>query len=395
LPNTFPSATITIMKNTSFPDAEREEAPSVPRALAGGRRSTAIETAWAFATIGLFLLAVLYTLFLAKAIMMPVAVACLVALLLAPLVRALRAAFVPRPVGAAIVLACLVTLIIGGITVLSDPASKWAAELPKTTKQLERKFRTLKNPLDDMRQATERVEQLTTLEKPEDVPQRVVVETGGLFARTVGVLQSVGSTLGIIVALVYFLLATGDLLEHKLLHVWPGGRGKRAMGIAHVVQRSLSTYFATVTLINIGLGMATSAAMFAIDMPNPVLWGAMAAALNFVPLIGAVVGVGVVALVGLVSFPTIVNGLLPAALYLGLHLVESQFVTPYIVGRRLTMNPVAVFLSIVLWTWLWGIPGALMAVPLLAVLKVVADTIEPLKPISAFVGDDTETAEVS
>ncbi|MBK8176469.1 MAG: AI-2E family transporter [Rhodospirillales bacterium] len=340
----------------------------------------------ALATIGLFALAILYTFYLAQAVLMPIVVATLLAMLLAPVVRTLARLHISPPLGSVIVVVALVGFVVGGIGLLADPAAKWTAELPKITKQLERKFRLLKEPIEDMRQASQQVEAMTTFESPQQVPQRVVVEEGGLFVRTVSVLQLVGSTLGILFALLFFFLATGELFRDKLRQVMPGGRGEQTINIARDVQRKLSAYLATVTLINAGLGLATGFALWLLDMPNAILWGTMAAVLNFVPLVGAVIGVGIVALVGLLSFPGVVDGMLPAIIYLALHLVESQFVTPVIVGRRLTMNPVAVFISIVAWTWMWGIPGALMAVPLLAAMKVVCDAIVGLRPVGVFIG---------
>lgn len=338
--------------------------------------------------LGLFLLASLYTLYLAQAILMPIAVACVLALLLSPLMRWLVRLRVPRLLGAAIVVGSVIAATLAGIGALAEPAAAWTAQMPKVSKQLEKKFRQIREPIDHMRRATQQVEKLTTLERPQDVPQTVVVAEGGLFVRTMGILQSVGTTLGIIVGLLFFLLATGDTVRAALQQAWPEGRGRETVTVFRSVQRNLSAYLATITLINIGLGVVTGGALYLLGMPNALLWGTMAALLNFVPLVGAVVGTVVIGVVGLISFPTMLEGLLPAVIYIALHLIESQLVTPYVLGRRLTMNPLAVFLSIVLWTWLWGIPGALMAVPLLAMLKVMCDTIDGLRPWGRFIGGD-------
>ena len=224
------------------------------------------------------------------------------------MVRALRRIRLPSPIGAAVVLVALLALVGGGIAMLSGPAALWAAELPKVSKKLEVKFRALRAPLEDMRQAGQQVDKLTTLESPKDVPQRVVVEEGGLFSRTMGLLQSLGSTLGILFALLFFLLASGDLFRRKLQQILPEHRGERAVALVRDVQRNLSAYLVTITLINIGLGTATGTAMYLLGMPNPVLWGVMAAVLNFVPVVGAAVGVVVIALVGLISFPAMLDG---------------------------------------------------------------------------------------
>jgi predicted PurR-regulated permease PerM len=362
----------------SLPDAS----PVDPASPAPSQNTLSI------AVIGLFLLAIVYTLYLAQAILMPIAVAALFALLLSPLMRVLGRLRVPRLLGAAVVVGGLIMGAIAGIGVLAEPAAIWTAEMPKVSKQLEKKFRQLREPIDHMRQATQQVEKMTTLESPQDVPQTVVIAEGGLFARTVGVLQSVGTTLGIVFGLLFFLLATGDTVRTTVQQALPEGRGRQTVIIFRDVQRNLSAYLATITLINIGLGIVTGFALYLLGMPNALLWGTMATMLNFVPLVGAVIGCAVIAVVGMISFSSMIDGLLPPLVYIGLHLIESQLVTPYVIGRRLTMNPVAVFLSIVLWTWLWGIPGALMAVPLLAMLKVVCDAFDGLRPLGRFIGDD-------
>ena len=302
------------------------EAPPLPPPAA--QTMFSLERLRSYSAFGLLLLAVVYTLFFAQAILMPIAVAGLLALLLAPLVRALRRIRLPSPVGAAVVLVALLALVGGGIAMLSEPAALWTAELPKVSKKLEAKFRALRAPLEDMRQAGQQVDKLTTLESPKDVPQRVVVEEGGLFSRTMGLLQSLGTTLGILFALLFFLLASGDLFRRKLQQILPEHRGERAVLLVRDVQRNLSAYLVTITLINIGLGIATGTAMYLLGMPNPVLWGAMAAVLNFVPVVGPAVGVVVIALVGLISFPSMLDGVIPAAAYLGLHLTELQTSRP-------------------------------------------------------------------
>lgn len=341
---------------------------------------------------GLLLLAIIYTLDQAQPILMPVAIAGLLALLLHPVMRLLARARVPAPVGAAIVVLALLVGLFGSVGVLADPAAKWTGELPKIGKQLERKFRALKEPLKDMRQATEQVEKMTTLESPQQAPRTVVISEGGLFFQTMTILQTVASTLGILFGLLFFLLASGDLFREKLYTASPGGHGQRSAAILRQVQRNLSAYLATITLINLALGVVTGLAMYLLGMPNAVLWGAMAAVLNFVPIVGGVTGVAVIALVGLFTFDQLVAGLTPALVYVSLHLLESQVVTPFVVGRQLTMNPVAIFLAIVFWTWLWGIPGALMAVPLLAMLKGACDEIDDLRPLGEFIGGRSSPA---
>ncbi|HSV27907.1 MAG TPA: AI-2E family transporter, partial [Candidatus Omnitrophota bacterium] len=141
-----------------------------------------------------------------------------------------------------------------------------------------------------------------------------------------------------------------------------------------------------VTLVNIGLGVVTALVMWALGVPNPALWGVVAAILNYVPYAGAMLNVVILAVVGLLSFDELWRGMLPAAAFLGLTTLESDVLTPTMVGRRLTLPPMVVFLSLLVWGWIWGVAGALLAVPILVILKVAADYSETLRPLAPFLG---------
>jgi len=216
-------------------------------------------------------------------------------------------------------------------------------------------------------------------------PETARVSLLEIFTRTFPVLRDVGWSVLIVFVLLYFLLATGTTLRENIILALPTLRDKkRALAMSRDLQRGVSAHLATVTLINIGLGVAIGLAMYAIGLPNPALWGAMAAIVNFIPYIGPIVGSVVVAIVGLVTFDAPVEALLPPAVYLAINATEGNLVTPMILSRRLTISPVAVFLSVIFWGWVWGVMGALMAVPILVCLKVVCDANERLAPVSQF-----------
>jgi predicted PurR-regulated permease PerM len=143
----------------------------------------------------------------------------------------------------------------------------------------------------------------------------------------------------------------------------------------------------TITLINAGLGLAVGIAMSWLGMPNPVLWGVMTGCFNFIPYLGAVSSAIILTLVALLTFDGLDRALLVPSMFMGLTTLEGFFVTPMIVGHRLTLNPVAIFIWLTFWGWLWGVPGMLLAVPLLATLKIVCDHIRPLNPVGEFLGD--------
>ena len=199
--------------------------------------------------------------------------------------------------------------------------------------------------------------------------------------------SGVAAGLAVVLVLLYFLLASGNLFLRKLIRILPTlADKKRAVDIARQLQRDLSRYLGTVTLINIGLGVAVGVAMHFLELPNPMLWGTMATVLNFVPYLGAMVGVVVIAGVSLLTLDSVGQAAIPPLVYFSCTALEGYFVTPMILGRSLTLNPVMILLSLLLWGWLWGIVGAVLAVPMLAVFKILCDHIKGMQPLGEFLG---------
>jgi predicted PurR-regulated permease PerM len=189
----------------------------------------------------------------------------------------------------------------------------------------------------------------------------------------------------IIFVLLYFLLATGTILRENIILALPTLRDKKqALQVTSDVQHGVSDYLLTVILINLGLGVAIGVAMYVIGLPNPALWGAMAVLFNFIPYLGAIAGSLIVTIVGLVTYAMPVEALLAPAIYIAINSLEAYLITPAILSRRLTINPIAVFLSVIFWGWIWGVAGALMAVPILASIKVICDATDRLAPVSQF-----------
>jgi len=185
--------------------------------------------------------------------------------------------------------------------------------------------------------------------------------------------------------LLYFLLAYGDVFLQKLVKVLPDFRDKKeAVTIAREVQQNISSFLFTITLINATFGLLVGVGVWLVGLSNPILWGVAAALLNYIPYFGPITGVCILALAGLLTFDSVGHALVPPFIYLSLHALESNFITPMILGRRLTVNPLIIFISLMFWTWLWGIPGALLSVPLLMTLKIVCDHFEPLAPLGEF-----------
>jgi predicted PurR-regulated permease PerM len=339
---------------------------------------------------GLFTLAVFYTLYFASALFIPIALALLLNLLLAPLVRGLRKHLrLPEGIGAVVVLILLLAVVGVSFYGLSGPATRWLDELPIAMTNVEHKLESFRRPVEEVQKAADKVADMATPDKQpgEEEPVPVALQGPSLSAMFLGGAMTLAAGLVIIVALLFFLLASGDTLLRQAVSIAPRLRDKRrVVEIMRDIEDDISYYLLTISIINAGLGCAVGLAMYLIGMPNPILWGVMAGLLNFVPFLGAVAGISIVGLVALLTFETLTLIVLPPLAYLVLTTLEAQFVTPAVLARRLVLNPVAVFLALIVWTWLWGIAGALMAVPLLAVFKICCDHVEPLKPVGTLLG---------
>jgi predicted PurR-regulated permease PerM len=358
----------------------RREAPSAPAPAAPHRRAPR-----PLPLTGIFVLACLYTLYVARGFLLPVVLAFLLSLLLSPLVRGLRRLHVPEALGALLVLLALVGALGLAVYELAGPALDWMDRAPGSMRQLEAKLRQLKAPVQRVSAATEQVEKMTRV--GDDAPRQVEVAGDTLGERLFENAWNFSANTIVMLILLYFLLASGDLFLRKLIRVMPTRADKkRAVEIARQAQSEVSAYLATMTLINVLLGVAVGLAFYFLGMPNPGLWGLMAALLNYVPYLGALVGIATMAVVAFLSFQDTGQALLVPAAYAALNFVESYFVTPVVLGRRLTLNPVVVFIGLTFWGWIWGTVGALIAVPLLVVFKIFCDHSEPLAPVGELLG---------
>jgi predicted PurR-regulated permease PerM len=178
----------------------------------------------------------------------------------------------------------------------------------------------------------------------------------------------------------FYLLVFGETFLRRFVEVLPRFADKReAVAITLRVERDLSAYLLTITVINTAVGCATAGVMWLCDVTGPVLWGVVAFCLNFVPILGPFCGIVLFLAVGLISKGPAWAALLPAALYFGVHVMEGEIITPMLLANRFTINPVAVILSLIFWYWMWGVPGAILAVPMLAIIKIVCDRLRPFR----------------
>jgi predicted PurR-regulated permease PerM len=343
----------------------------------------------------LAVLALLYTLYFARDFLLPIVIALLLDLLFSPVVRALTRIGIGAPFGAAIVVLGLLALVSFGVYELSTPIERWATAAPTTLATAESRMKKLMKPLERVRRSAEQVETATTTAAPPKTTE-VVVRGPGLVARVFGTTQRfVGEALQILI-LLYFLLAAGDLFLQKLVKVLPQLGDKRtAVQIARKAEASISTYLIVALAINVGEGLIVAGVLFLLGMPNPGLWGAMVALLEFIPYLGAVMIVVVLSVAALTTFESVSHAMLIPASFLVINLIQGNVVSPMLFSRRLTLNPVALFVGLAFWWWIWGIPGAFVAVPLVATFKIFCDHIDALAPIGEFLGqrDDRERRE--
>ncbi|HUP93444.1 MAG TPA: AI-2E family transporter [Burkholderiales bacterium] len=337
---------------------------------------------------GLFLLALLYTCYFARSLLLPVVLAILLSLILYPAVRWLKRAFIPEPLGAAFIVVSLAAFLGTGLYQLFEPASDWIAKMPRITEQIERKLWSLRKSMEEVSKAAAKVEALATVEGPaKPRTAEVVTRPPSLMSRVVANTQDLLVAAAATLVLLFFLLASGDLFMRKIVRMLPTLTDKKkAVALARTIQTAMARYLFTITCINVGLGLATALMLHFLKMPNALLWGVMVALLNYIPYIGPAVSGAILTIVAFITFDDLGEILLVPLCYFALETFEGQFVTPLLTGRSLTLNPVMIFLSMLLWGWMWGVVGALIAVPILMTLKIFCDHIESLNAIGEFMG---------
>ena len=349
----------------------------------------------AVAVKGLFVLALFYTVYFARSLLLPIVLGVLFSLILSPLVRALKRVFVPEPVGAAVVVLALAGLFGAGLYQLFEPASEWTSKIPRVADQMERKLWGLRKSVEQVTKAAEKVEALTSVDtETKQRSSQVVARPPSLMSRMLTGTQNVLITAFSTLVLLYFLLGSGDLFLRKLVRVLPSWTDKRkAVALARTIQTAMARYLVTITSINVVLGVASASAMYLLGMPNALLWGVMVALFNYVPYIGQAAAGVVLTLVAFLTFEDLQHVLLVPLVHFAMVIIEGQFITPILAGRTLTLNPVMIFLSMLLWGWMWGIVGALIAVPILMTFKIVCDHVDSLSGLGEFVSGKRDEPE--
>jgi len=333
-------------------------------------------------------LAVLYTLYLARSVLLPIVFAVVLSLLLRPAVRWLARRRVPEFVGAA---ACLLALCLAtGFSVMQvvGPAQKWAASLPQKLTLAELKLRGVLSQVRELSAAQDKIEEIANGGDTVK-PLEVQVAQPRLAGNAV-LLSTTGAMVGavvVVLVLTFFLLTAGDLLISNVLSTLSTLSEKRqVVELIQNVQKGVSSYLFTVTVINAGLALVVWFAMWAIGVPNPALWGLLAGVLNFVPYIGPLVCALIIAFVSLLSFDSFAHATVAPLTFIIITAIEGNLITPVFVGRQMSLNPIMVFLFLIFWGWMWGVGGAILAVPILAISRITCDQFERTRPLGTMLG---------
>jgi predicted PurR-regulated permease PerM len=356
----------------------RDSAPATRRR----RRPADIKSV---ALTGLFVLATFYTMYFMRAMLLPLVLALLLSYLLVPVVRALALIKIRPFLGSAIVLVALIAAIVSGISYLSEPAAGWLEKAPYSLQQLKQKLLPLKKPIEKVAQASGEIDKLTATDEEQAKPQAVVVKRSALTEAFFTQGPEFVASAVVMFILLYFLLAYDGVFLAKIIRVTPRLHDKkRAVSMMRDVEAHISRYLLTITAINIGLGIAVGATVHFLGLRNPIMWGVMVAILNFVPYLGALTGIICMTLGAVLSFDSLGYAMIFPASYLLLAILEGNFITPFVLGKSLTLNPVLILVSLAFWGWMWGISGMILAVPILATFKIFCDHIEPMAPIAEF-----------
>lgn len=399
--------TFTVVSDKGETDDSDEVCESLSTA-----RAMAMPTA-VVCMISLTMLAVTYTLHFSKPVMLPIMAAFLLNLLFSPVVKAMSRFGLPNAFSAILVMGGAIGVIAFALSFTSAPAQELLAHKDKNLAILKQKLSTLRQPVAGLMEVSNEIDNFSSGEaklsespdsdkpSPDNAAAASAAEAASRSQSVVPVTVSqpsissrIFSTTGdaaigvsLMLVLLFYLLASGDRGLEKLVEIMPTfAKKRRVVELTHAIEKSISRYLLTTTAINFVLGLVIGIGMSVIGMPNPILWGVVAMLLNFLPFVGAIVGAGVVFLVAVVSFDSLAFAATAPAIYLTVNAIEANFVTPVLLGRSVSLHPVWLMVFFIIVGWVWGVGGAIVAVPLLAVIKITCDHVEPLMPIGSFLG---------
>ena len=332
------------------------------------------------AALVLAILAVGFTLWATQELLLPILLAAFFALIGNPILRGLRRLYVPRFLGATAVLSGGIATAILLVSFLADPAGDVVRQLPREMRQLAPKLREVVKPVQEAKKGAENIARVAGGEDAGTV-KVVRTEVNDPYRALTTTPRMIASVLAVVL-LTFFFMVYGDGLQKKALALLPGTQQKRlTVAILQSIEREISRYVLTITVINALLGLVYAGALLALGLPMPeaLMWGTLAGLLNYAPYVGPLIGVAATLLMGFVRFDAPLEALSPAGAYLLLHALESQLVTPIVLGRRMALSPLMLILGLMVFGWLWGFVGLLLAVPLLVCTKLVLERLDGME----------------
>jgi predicted PurR-regulated permease PerM len=340
----------------------------------------------------LSVIAVLAAMYVARDALIPVVLAILLALLLRPLMRRMRAFQLPDVLSSLVLVAGVAAVFIVAVLMLAGEAQSWLAHAPQTIEKVRQLLPAQAGPLQSIQETTAAVEEMGRADG-QQAPMEVKLQSSDMAYRLLGVSGHIAGSALVVFVLGFFLLAFSNSLLKQAIALQPSFGDKRSVvQVLQEVESGISRYLYTITAINIGLGIATGVALWLLGVPNPALWGVLATVANYVPHVGAFACLVILFCVGAVTHESLAYGLLVGTVFSALTSAESYFITPLVLSRSLQLSPLAVILAILFWGWLWGIAGGLMAAPLLAVAKITCDQFPAWQQFSLFLGGEVPAA---
>ncbi len=327
----------------------------------------------AFALVALLIICIVAVLYVAKAFFLPITMAFIIGTMLSPAASLMERYRIPRPVAAVLIVIAVGAAVSFMIGLIASPVMEWSNNLPELGARLKEKAHLFDRPLvlwQELQSMLGGSDKLATLEMPKfDWVQPTLEFLSPTFTEF----------LLFIPTLILFIASWRELRRAMVMNFGDDRPVRlRTLRILNEIEEHLGNYLLMVTMINIGVGVIAGVICAATGMPNPAGLGAMAATLNFIPIIGPIATFAILVVVGLVSFPTIGAGLLAPAAFAAVTFLEGHFITPTIVGRRLSLNALAVFMALAFWTWMWGPMGAFLSSPLLIVALIIKEHLMPV-----------------
>lgn len=325
--------------------------------------------------------------YFARPVLLPITAAFVMSVLLAPAAEWLRRCKAPPGLRAFLVVGAAFLAFTSALYLVIQPGAAWIENLPNIISQAKEKLVRMQDAVDKVQDVSAQVNQLAELGDASS-QEVVVVEGPGLGDSLVASARMIVVQIIFATILTYFFLSARDDIRKKLLLLRKRRSGMmQTSRMIKAVEEKVGSYMLTMLIINLGLGCIMTIAMWAIGMPSPFVWGGLATLLNFIPYLGPITLTILLALSGIVHYETVVAMAAPALIYVVLNFLESNIVTPTLIGVRLTISPLAVILNISFWTWIWGPAGAVNSIPVLVIFKTVCDYSDTLRPLGLMIGD--------